>query len=160
MLNSLVVFFILIASVWAQVTAESSQDEMSHVFSGRISRINQHGRLVRLRTDAGNVKFLNRRDRIEFWNETFPEQRCSATIEDRSNDYLLLRVPDFEVCIRRVRFTTGTYLHLESADLKRSLGMARDLFEILQKKRLAMQAKKIRHQRDLDAHLEKVEITN
>jgi hypothetical protein len=130
------------------------------LFSGRISRINQHGRLIRLRTEAANIKFLNRGDRVEFWNETYPEQRCSATVEDRSNDYLLMKVPEFDLCIRKVSFTTGTYLHLESSDLKRSLSMARDLFEILQKKRLAIQAKKIRHQRDLDAHVEKVEITN
>jgi hypothetical protein len=152
--------FLLCSLVAAARQADSKTDELTNIFSGRISRVNAHARLIRLRTEAGNIKFLNRRDRVEFWNESFPDLRCAAQVEGRTNDYLLLRVPQFEICIRRVHFTTGTYLHLESADLKSSVAMARELVEILQKKRLAMQAKKIRHQRDLDAHIEKVEITN
>jgi hypothetical protein len=139
---------------------ESARDENTNLFSGRISRLNPQARLMRIKTDAGNIKFLKGTDRLEFWNESSPEKRCPAFVEGRSNDYILLRVPQYEICIRQVQFTTGTYLHFESQDLNTTVGMAKELVEILLKKRLAMQAKKIRHQRDLDAHVEKVDVTN
>lgn len=147
------------SSLQAQ-SIESPVDEDSHRFSGRISRLNASARLARIRTDFANIKFLNRRDRVDFWNETYPNQRCMAYVEGRSNDYLLLRIPQYENCIRRVHFTTGTYLKFESDDLRRTVTLARELVEILLKKRLAMRAKKERHQRELDSHPEKVETVN
>jgi hypothetical protein len=71
-----------------------------------------------------------------------------------------LRIPDYDKCIRRVHFTTGTYLHFESSDLKQTTQIAKELVEILLKKRLAMNAKKIRHQKELDGFVEKVDAVN
>lgn len=141
-------------------TLEAPNDENSNQFSGRISRLNPSARLARIRTDFANIKFLNRRDRVEFWNESYPHQRCVAQVEGRTNDYLLLRIPEYESCIRKVHFTTGTHLNFESADLKKTVVLAKELVGILLKKRLAMKAKKERHQRDLDGHVEKVETVN
>lgn len=134
--------------------------ETSHRFTGRISRLNAEAKLARIRTDFGNIKFLNRRDRVEFWNASHPQNRCPAFVEGRTNDYLLLRIPDFENCIRRVHFATGAFLNFESADLEKTIHVARELVEILLKKQLAMKAKKTRHQRELDNYVEKVDAVN
>lgn len=144
---------------WSQ-SVESAKDEYGNHFTGRISRLNSAAKLVRIRTDFENIKFLNHKDRIEFWNETYPQQRCAALVEGRTNDYLLIRVSQFDTCLLKMHFTTGSYLHFESEDLKETVKIAKELVEILQKKRLAMQAKKDRHQKDLTGHVEKVDAVN
>src|SRR5688572_20393010 len=95
---------------WTQ-TKVSKHDENTSIFSGRISRLNPAARLARIRTDFANIKFLNRKDRIEFWNETYPDRRCLALVEGRTNDYLLIRIPQYETCIRQVHFTAGAFLY-------------------------------------------------
>jgi hypothetical protein len=150
---------LLSAVVWGQAE-ESKEDELGSHFTGRISRINAPARLARIRTDFANIKFLNRSDRIEFWSETYPNARCKAVVEGRTNDYLLIKIPEFGTCIKQVHFTTGSYLHFDSVDLKQTVTIARELVEILLKKRLAMNAKKDRHQKNLDAHVEKVDVVN
>lgn len=146
-------------SVWSQST-ESPVDELGNHFAGHISRLNAPARLMRIRTTFENIKFLTRKDRLEFWNETYPNQRCVALVEGRTNDYLLLRIPFYETCIRRVHFTTGSYLHFESADLAQNVKIARELIQILLKKRLAMRSKKERLQKELTGHVEKVDAVN
>ena len=162
MSNALIIFsifFILSLSLKAQ-TLESKLDQNSTVFSGRISRLNPNAKFARIRTDFVNIKFLNRRDRVFFWNENYPDSRCLAFVEGRTNDYLLIRIPEYHTCIRKVHFTTGTYLHFESSDLERTVTMAKELMEILLKKRLAMNAKKLRHSRELESYLDKVDTVN
>lgn len=159
----ILIIALLTASVsWGQAMSsnEKKKDEDATVFSGRISRINAAAKLARIRTDFANIKFLSRQDRLEFWNETYPDRRCVALVEGRTNDYLLLRIPEFETCIRKVQFTTGTYLHFDSPDLEQTVKVAKELVEILLKKRLAMTAKKTRHQKELDGFVEKVDATN
>lgn len=158
----LFIFIILfcLSSVVLSQSNEKKRDEFATIFSGRISRLNGPARLVRIRTDFANIKFLNRKDRVEFWNETYPDHRCTALVEGRTNDYLLLRIPQYETCIRKVHFTTGTYLHMESPDLEQTTKIARELVEILLKKRLAMNAKMQRHQKELDGYVEKVDAVN
>lgn len=145
--------------VWSQ-SIESKLDEEATIFTGRISRLNAPAKLARIRTDSANIKFLNRKDRVEFWNESYKDRRCVALVEGRTNDYLLLRIPEYETCIRNVHFTSGTYLHFESPDLEQTVKIAKELVEILLKKRLAMNAKKTRHQRELDGYVEKVDAVN
>lgn len=83
-----------------------------------------------------------------------------ALVEGRTNDYLLLRIPEFGNCVKKVHFTTGTYLHFESPDLNQTVTVAKELVEILLKKRLAMNSKKERHKRELDGYVEKVDAVN
>ena len=145
----------------AQPLVPVSTEEVENLrFGGTISRINPEARLIRIRTDFANIKFLNRKDRVEFWNETYPDQRCLAVVEGRTNDYLLFKVPDYDRCILRLHYTTGTYMHFESTDLKQTIKVAKELIEILLKKRLAMTSKKHRHQIELEGHIEKVDTVN
>lgn len=139
---------------------ESPYDENGSHFTGRLSRVNKTARLARVRTEFPNIKFLNRKDRLEFWDESYPQNRCQALVEGRTNDYLLIKIPDYDRCIRNIHFTTGSYLHFESKDLKQTLVQARELVEILLKKRLAMRAKKERHERELSTYVEKVDTVN
>jgi hypothetical protein len=160
MAKLLILFIIFHALLgWSQ-TEESTKDEKGNHFTGRISRLNGKARLARIRTDFKNIKFLNRKDRVEFWNETYLDQRCVAIVEGRTNDYLLLKIPQYDTCIKKVHFTTGSYLHFSSEDLAQTVTMAHELVEILLKKRLAMQAKKDRYQKALSGHVEKVDATN
>lgn len=161
MAKLLILFMIFHAVLgWSETTEESKVDENGDHFTGRISRLNSPARLLRIRTDFENIKFLNRKDRVEFWNETYPDNRCVALVEGRTNDYLLLKVSQFELCVKRVHFTTGSYLHFQSPDLAQTVTIAKELIEILLKKRLAMNAKKDRHQRELTGHVEKVDGVN
>jgi hypothetical protein len=151
--------FVIVPFSWGQ-SVESKKDESGSHFTGRISRLNSTARLARIRTDFENIKFFNRKDRVEFWNETYPDQRCMALVEGRTNDYLLIKIPEFETCVVKVHFTTGSYLHFDSPDLQQTVKTARELVEILLKKRLAMEAKKNRLQKDLSGHVEKVDAVN
>ena len=129
-------------------------------FPGRVSRLNAVAQLMRVRVDFKNAKFLNRADRLDFWNESYPNQRCVAIVEARSNEYLLLRVPEYLSCVKNVQLTTGSFLKFWGQDLENNLKTAPELVEVLLKKRMAMLAKKRRHERDLEAHVERVEIIN
>lgn len=155
-------FFLLLFSLSAFAMEDNStaKNAVEATFPGRVSRINNIAQLVRIRVDFKNAKFLNRGDRLEFWNETYPSQRCISVVEARSNEYLLVKVPDFAQCVLRVHVTTGSYLHFWSKDLENNLKAAHELVEILLKKRMALLARKRHHERDLDAHVEKVEATN
>lgn len=151
---------LIVLEALASTTLPSPEEENSRFFSGRVSRVNSVAKLMRVRTDFGNIKFLNRGDRIEFWNENYSAYRCRGLVEGRTNDYLLIKIPSLDQCLRSVHFTTGSYLHFGSQDLDHSVDLAKDVVGILHKKRLAMQAKKNRHQRELDGHVDRVDTVN
>lgn len=155
----LISFFLNFTNVLSQ-SPESHKDEYGRRFSGQISRINSAAKLIRVKTDFANIKFFNHKDRVDFWNESYPDKRCPTFVEGRSNDYLLLRVSQYEECIKRVHFTTGSYLHFDSPDLARTVSIVNDLLHVLLKKRLAMEAKKERHHKELSSHVEKVDAVN
>ncbi len=151
----------LSAPSWGTVDASTADPAaVAATFPGRVSRLNPQAGLARVKLDFKNAKFLNKGDRVEFWGETTPSRRCVATVEARSPEYLLLRVPEWKECVSRVHLTVGSYLHFWSKDLENNLRVARELVDILLKKRMALLAKKRRHDRDLEAHLERVEAVN
>ncbi|MBL7664551.1 MAG: hypothetical protein JNM93_05415 [Bacteriovoracaceae bacterium] len=129
-------------------------------FSGRISRINDKAQLMRVKVDFENAKFLTKKDRVEFWNDNNPSKRCSSYIEATSNEYLLLKVPQYATCVHLVHLTTGSYLHFYSPDLERNLNVARDVLDILLKKRMAIEARLQRDQKRLDTYPDRVETIN
>ncbi len=152
MLKILLVVIFALPMSWAQ--------DVPEIFSGRISRINGPAKLVRIKVNFKNIKFLNSKDRVEFWNETYTDFRCLSFVEARTNDYLLLRIPNFDQCIIKMHMTVGSYLHFYSEDMKNSMKLAQEVVDILLKKRMALLAKKRRHEKDLDIHIEKVEAVN
>jgi len=129
-------------------------------FPGRVSRINAAAGLIRVRVEFKNAKFLNKGDRIEFWTDSNDRNRCSGVLEARSPEYLLIRVPDYELCVVKVHVSVGAYTYYWSRDLENNLKTAQELVEVLMKKRMALLAKKRRHERDLEGHIERVEAIN
>jgi hypothetical protein len=130
------------------------------IFPGQVSRLNETAQIMRVRLDFKNAKFLNKNDRVEFWNESHPHRRCVGLVLGRSTTHLLFKIPEYKQCILKVHVTTGSTLHFWSQDLENNLKTARELNEILLKKRMAMLAKKQQFKRELDAHVEKVEALN
>lgn len=129
-------------------------------FSGRIAKMNEPSGLVRVKVQFENFKFLNKKDRVEFWAESDPTRRCLSYIEARSSQYMLIKIPEYGLCVKSVFFTTGSHLMFYSPDLERNLMVARELVDILLKKRLALDARKGKLQRDLDIYTNKQEAIN
>lgn len=153
-------FFILIfifVSVAAEASPYRSKDGL---FSGRVSRVNTEAGLIRFKVDFNNSKYLNKKDKVEIWTELNPARRCKAYVAGKSPDYLLLKVPDYNFCERFIPFNSGQYLLFYSEDLKNNLTMGKELYEILLKKRLALEGKIRRRKKELDSHIEKVNATN
>ena len=129
-------------------------------FAGRVSRITSEANLVRVKVDFDNVKYLNKKDRVEFWEEHNPNFHCKAYVAGKSSDYLLLKVPNIEDCLRQLSLGYGMYLNFFSKDLENNIKMGRQLMEILVKKRLAIQGKMMQRRKQLDAHIEKSDAIN
>lgn len=156
----LLFFFLLIFSSQAFASKDTSHLDLLGEFSGRISHINEPAALLRIKVDFTNLKYLNTRDRVEFWDQTYPAQRCTSFVVGKSNDYLLLKVPNYEFCERFMFMALGTYLHFYSRDLVNNLKMGTEVMDILLKRRLALEGQVARETRQVDIHIEKVNAVN
>ena len=136
------------------------KEELTGLFSARVSKINVEGGLVRVRAQFDNVRYLNKKDKVSFWDVHHPLIRCTAYVVGKSNDYFTIRVPDYKSCLRGVTMSLGRYLQFYSQDLANNIAMGRELVDILLKKRLAIQGKVSRNQKDLDSYTEKVNAIN
>jgi hypothetical protein len=139
---------------------EYKLDEDQVIFTGRISKVNPTAKLIRIKIDFENAKFLSKNHRIEIWNDSSNKNKCLTYLEGRSNEYLLVRVPNYNNCILRVQMSTGSYIHMYSPNLENSLIVAKELVEILNRKRTALDARLSRFQRKVDGYIEKIDVTN
>jgi len=151
--------FLLILFFFFSVTAFSVVDE-SGIFTGRVSKVNSEAKLVRLKIDFINMKYLNKGDKVEFWSDYYQKRMCESFIIGKTNNYLLIKINDFDECSRQVHISDGSYLKLYSQDLVNNLMMGKELFKILEKKRLAMHGKMQRAKSELDRHMAKIEGIN
>ncbi|MFZ4713937.1 MAG: hypothetical protein ACOYL6_09510 [Bacteriovoracaceae bacterium] len=135
-------------------------EETESTFGGRVSALNNIGALLRVKVTFKNMKFLNKRDKVEFWSETTPSNRCTSYVVAKSSDYVLLKVPNYDLCVEKVHLTTGSYLYFESIDLEKNLKIAQELVDIILKKQLALSARLLSNKRDLDTYPDKVEGVN
>ncbi|MBY0413124.1 MAG: hypothetical protein K2Q18_03115 [Bdellovibrionales bacterium] len=129
-------------------------------FSGRISKINRDISVVRIKVDFDNVKYINVKDKIEFWDEKNSTLKCKGYVLGRTSDYLLLRLPDITYCERSLLFTTGAYFKFFSEDLKNNVSMGREVVSILLKKRMAVQGQLEARNKELTVHMERVNAIN
>lgn len=129
-------------------------------FPGRVSRLSPDGGLMRVRVDFKNAKFLNRGDRLEFWDQARPSNRCITRVEGRSPDYLLLKVPEYNACVTKVHLTVGAYLLFWGQDLENNLNTATELVDVLIRKRMALLSRHQRYKLDLTNHEDRVEALN
>ncbi len=158
-----VFFLIFFVSLWSlSVVAKDSEAQLKRlgIFSGRISRLNSEAGLMRIKIDFTNMKYLNKKDQVEFWDERGPEVKCRGFIVGKSNEYLLLKVPEFNYCKKFIFVTEGAYIKFFSQDLVNNIKMGRELVSILLKKRLALNGRLLNNQKELDRHIEKVNAVN
>ena len=130
------------------------------VFPARVSRINEIAKLVRYKIDFENSKFLVKKDRIELWNPTNPKNRCLGYMKGRTTEYLLVKIPNIEKCRASVSFAVGSYMHMYSPNLDNNLETARDLMDILNRKKTALGARKQRYERSITSYVEKIDTIN
>ena len=129
-------------------------------FSGRVSRINHSINVVRIKVDFDNIKYLNPKDKIEFWDEKNTTQRCKSFIIGRTSDYLLLKVPELASCEKYLYFTLGAYFKFYSEDLLNNIGMGKEVVTILLKKRMAVLGQLAVKNKEISAHIERVNAIN
>lgn len=155
---------LLIFVVWNLFSLSSAVSEDIKIdnsyFGAHVSRINSRGQLIRFRTDYPNLKYLTQGDEIKFWTPNFSKNKCLGRIQGKTAEHFLIYVPNYHVCSHQLYLSVGTYVHIASDDLVKNMKMGEEVNEILFKKRLAVQAKKDRTQKELDSHVEKVEATN
>lgn len=138
----------------------SSRLDKSGYFSGRISKLNTQAGLIRFKIEFSNIRYINKHDRVHFWNDLYPNSKCTGDVVGKTNNYLLIKTPDFKSCAKEVHLKTGLYIKLFSQDLVNNLKMGRELLKILQKKRLALSGQLRRTQRELDNYIEKTNALN
>lgn len=155
--SCILLILILSPFVWAK---KLSSKEQLGVFSGRVSRINEKVRMVRIRSEFENMRFLNKKDRVEFWLHPFHKSRCEGSIIGKTNSYLLLKIPNMSACRVSMKFTVGSYIRLYSKDLAGNISVAEDLIKILLKKRLAIDSMIKKTEAELEGYVEKVEAVN
>lgn len=129
-------------------------------FSGRVARVNEKAALVRFRLTFDNMKYLNKKDQVQFWNVQRPELRCNGYVAGKSVDYILVKIPDYKFCKNALDVVTGGYIMFFSEDLKNNIIMGGELNKVLFKKRLALEGRAMRQRRYLDSFIEQVNATN
>ena len=152
-MRTLIILFFSINTAYSTV-------DMSGVFGGRVSKLNEPASMVRVKVDFTNFKYLSKNDRVEFWHETADHLKCSAFVIGKSSEYILLKVPEYDFCKSFVPLTAGGYLRFYSQDLVNNLKMGRELVDILLKKRLAMHGKYSRRKKEVSTHINRVNALN
>ncbi|MBC7539289.1 MAG: hypothetical protein H7281_10740 [Bacteriovorax sp.] len=148
---------LFLAAMPLSIRAELSEEGF---FSGRISRINRAINVVRVKVDFDNIKYLNPKDKIEFWDEKNNTQKCKSYIIGRTSDYLLLKVPELPSCEKYLYFTSGSYFKFYSEDLLNNVKMGKEVVTILLKKRMAVQGQLEGRNKEITAHVERVNAIN
>ncbi len=154
--------FILSLGLFMAFTIGHAQELFSEegFFSGRIAKINRDISVVRIKVDFDNIKYLNPKDMVEFWDEKNPSLKCKSYIAGRTSDYLLLKVTDIKHCEKYLYFTTGAYFKFYSEDLVNNIKMGKEVVSILLKKRLAVHGQMEIKDRELKSHVERVNTIN
>lgn len=150
-------FFFIILFISSALFAELSEDGF---FSGRVSQINYKISAVRVKVDFENIKYLNPKDKIQFWDERNKNQRCTGYIMGRSANYLLVKTPQLNYCEKFLYFTTGAYFRFYSEDLLNNIKMGKDVVGILIKKRMGVQGQIDDKIKEIAAHVERGNAVN
>lgn len=144
------------------LTISQAQSALSEegFFSGRISKITRQISTIRVKVDFDNVKYINVKDKIEFWDEKNDTLKCKSYVIGRTADYILLKLPDMKYCEKNLYFTTGSYFKFYSEDLLNNVKMGREVVGILIKKRMAVQGQMDMKNKEIQGHLDRVNTIN
>ena len=134
-----------------------SSDRSLGEFTGRISHLNRKAGLLKIRVSFQNLRYLIKDDYVHFWSEITSQKKCQGKLMGKTNDYMLLKISSLEYCFKNIKLTTGALLHFFSEDLLENIKKGKEVIDILLKKRIALEAKKRRLQKELASYDNKVE---
>jgi hypothetical protein len=137
-----------------------SAETKSTLFTGRVAKVNEKSGIVRIKSKFVNLKYVNKRDKIYFWDYNSGRQVCKSYVLGKSPKYLLLKVPEFAECSRGINLAIGNYINISSKDLTNNLIMGRALINLLLKKRVAITSKVRRSKKYLDTHVSRIDAIN
>jgi hypothetical protein len=147
-------------SVLAPTSSQNKNSKKEGYFKGRVAKINKLGEIIRVRTEFGNLKFINRSEKVEIFASGQSLKRCQSYVVAKSPENLLLKIPNMEECSQVIPLSVGATLQFFSNDLVNNLVKAQELVEVLQKKYLALTGIQERHKNQLQQYLEKMEAVN
>lgn len=154
-------FLVFISAFFVfSLKAQLVEDDKTGVFSGRLSSLNEEASLIRVKVDFTNMKYVNKKDKVEFWTDGNLSRRCIGYVLGKSHDYFLIKVPEFKKCQFVSFLGYGAYLNFQSKDLYNNILVGKELIEVLNKKYTALTGQLENHRKLLDTHLEKVESVN
>ncbi len=130
------------------------------IFSGRVSTTHTQAGLIRVHVEFENLKYLNKKDTVEFWKGLDTQKRCSAKVIGKSNIDILLKVYKYESCAKELFIERGSYVKFYSQDLVNNIKTGRELIEILLKKRLGIRGQMEDAKKNLDNYMAKVDAVN
>ncbi|RLA64723.1 MAG: hypothetical protein DRQ88_07535 [Epsilonproteobacteria bacterium] len=130
------------------------------LFSGRVSKNNPDAKLIRVFVEFDNLKYINRKDKLAFWKNGSPSTKCKGYILGKSTQYLLVKIPKYESCARKIPMGRGFYLKFFSQDLVKNIKTGRELMKILLKKRLGIKGQLEKAEKNLKSYVEKIEGVN
>lgn len=156
----IILTFIVLLSGLSSPEAFSAALSEEGFFSGRISKINKDISVVRIKVDFDNIKYLNPKDKVEFWDEKNSTRKCKSYVMGRTSEYLLLKIPEMRFCEKYLYFTTGAYFRFFSEDLINNIKMGREVVGILIKKRMGVQGQMDVRNKDIQSHIERVNTIN
>lgn len=130
------------------------------IFSGRISKNNPDAKLIRVFVEFENLKYINRKNKLEFYKSDAPGKKCSGYVLGKSTQYLLIKIPKYNICSNKVPLGRGFYLKFFSEDLIQNIKTGRELVKILLKKRLGIKGQLEKAEKNLKGHVEKLEGVN
>lgn len=161
MIKKMSFLFIFVTSIFFQnVFAKPADLDRLGVFSGRISKSVKAAKLLRVRLDFVNSKFLRAGDKLELWHQSYPSQRCECFVEAKANEYIFINVPLYDKCVTTVGFTVGSYVMFESKDLEFNINVAREMIDVLMKKRMIILSQMEKNKTELGEWDKKIENTN
>ena len=157
-------FLILIIFLFWKVDAQEYlrkevKDEMG-LFSATVTKINSNINMLRFRAGFSNFRYLNSKDKVEFWNEHNPNRKCIGFVKGKTSEHFLIKVQDIRECMQKVAFMPGGRIYFYSQDLANNIKMGRELIGILIKKRLALYGIMQQNKKELDEYLEKLDLVN
>ena len=156
----ILIFLIAVFAGLSSLKAYSAPLSEEGFFSGRISKINRPISMVRVKVDFDNIKYLNPKDKIEFWDEKNNTRKCKSYVVGRTSEYLLLRIPEMRFCEKYLNFITGAYFKFFSEDLINNIKMGREVVGILLKKRMGVQGQMDVKNKEIINHVERVNTIN
>lgn len=159
-MNRKIIFFIFLVSTFLHNTLPAQIDPTQQPLEARISRINKEAHLIRFRIRDPNMKFLNKGERLEFWNPDRKDKKCYTRVMGKTNEYLLVKVFNIAECMHNAPIIVGAVVHLSSEQFQYNLKLAKDLMDILTKKHQAIKGKLEITKRELETYIEKFEALN